>query len=483
MARLEGTPSKAPAKTGQRGVGRVKSSTAARRRIVSVAVAMALAAAAAGFAVAGSAHADIPCDERPTNVTSTLNADHTAVEVAWDAPSGCTPDSYAVYRKILGTGDRLSKTATTTGSELSYTDDAIEPGKTYRYRIRSNDIGRRSVRTDADVPAQAPVPHDVPPQPQITYVPPPEPEPLVAEQQMHEVPSCPPGPASVNAAKASTNSPHIRVTWSSPQSVSAACTAEERDGFNDTLRLIGFDVWSNTTPQSPHTWRLLHQASELPSYSRSYTYENFRDAEYTFRVDAVYSYTDYKGRTATAWSGYRLETSRATTFTAERTDQPPPAYGEVATDGQNIPGRRYIAWGRPDVYEEFGTQFQVKWSIPGHSISGRFVVFHEVARDADDNVTANLIYICHDASNRASDSDSDWSNNLCSHSPAQPQDYFASPKVWPKGKFLLRTDDLADGFDWGVFEGSIGMRTTNPLSMSIRACSSRGCSAWLSART
>ena len=86
-------------------------------------------------------------------MASTLNADHTAVEVTWDAPSGCTPDSYAVYRKIVGTGDRLSKTATTTGSELSYTDDTVEPGKTYRYRIRSNDIGRRSVRTDVDVPA------------------------------------------------------------------------------------------------------------------------------------------------------------------------------------------------------------------------------------------------------------------------------------------------------------------------------------------
>ena len=143
---------------------------------------------------------------------------------------------------------------------------------------------------------------------------------------------------------------------------------------------------------------------------------------------------------------------------------------------------RYIAWGRPDVYEEFGTQFQIKWSISDYSISGRFVVFHEVTRDADDDVDANSIYICHDASNRASDSDSDWSDNLCSETPAISQDYFADPRVWPKGKFLLRTDDLTDGFDWSVYEGSIRIRTEKQLSMSIRACSSRGCSAWLSAR-
>ena len=81
------------------------------------------------------------------------------------------------------------------------------------------------------------------------------------------------------------------------------------------------------------------------------------------------------------------------------------------------------------------------------------MVFHEVTRDTDDNVTANLIYICHDASNRASDSDSDWSDNLCSHTPWQQQDYFADPREWPKGKDLLITDDLTDGFDRSVFEG------------------------------
>ena len=206
----------------------------------------------------------------------------------------------------------------------------------------------------------------------------PEPEPLVAERQTDDTaPSCPPGPASVNAAKASTNSPHIRVTWSSPQSISAACTAEERDHFNNTLRLVGFDVWANTTPGKEHRWRLLNQAGDLPPYSRSYTLENFRDDKYTFRVDAVYSYTNSNGKSYTRWSGYHLPASRATTLTAVRTDQPPPAYGEVANDG-SLPTRvpsRYIAWGRPDVYEPFGTQFQIQWNIPGHSISGPFCGF------------------------------------------------------------------------------------------------------------
>ena len=495
MTCSESTPAKVPAKTGKGGF---KSSTASRRRIASVAVVMTLAAAAAVVSVAGSAHADIPCNERPTNVTSTLSADHTAVEVRWDAPSGCTPDSYAVYRKILGSGDRLSKTATTTGSEFSYTDDAIEPGKTYRYRIRSNNIGRRSGRTDVDVPAQAPVLaqapvpaqapvlRDVLPPPQLTYVPPPpepEPEPLVTERLDHGASSCPPGPVNVNAAKVSSNSPDIRVTWSSPQSIPAACTPEERASFNDTLELIGFNVWANTTPNKVHRWRLLNQAGELSLSSRSYTHKNFRDDEYTFRVDAVYSYTD-RGNPdlAKAWSGYGLETSRTAEFTAERTDQPPPANAEVYTvyDGTNS---RYIAWGRPDVYEPFETQFQVKWRIPGHSISGRFVVFNEMTRDAADIVTANKIYICHDASNMASDSDSDWSDDLCSEMPALAQDYYpdpGDPLVWPKGKSLLpRSQHVDEDLTWSVFEGSIRIRTTEPLFMFIRACSSRGCSAWL----
>ena len=82
--------------------GGMKSSTASRRRIASVAVAMTLAAAVAGFSVAGSAHADIPCNERPTNVTSTLSADHTAVEVSMGRtqrlppliPTRCTARSW-----------------------------------------------------------------------------------------------------------------------------------------------------------------------------------------------------------------------------------------------------------------------------------------------------------------------------------------------------------------------------------------------------
>ena len=452
---------------------------------------MALVVISTWFIGTGSVQADTACNERPTNVTGVLNADHSAIEVSWDAPGGCTPDSYAVYRRTLHVGERLYKFATVSGSELTWVDDTVEPGKTYRYRVRSNDIGRRSARTDVDVPEQSPVLHDAPPPPQMTYVPPPEPEvtePLIAEQQMHEALSCPPGPDSVNAAKVSTNSPDIEVTWSLPREVDAGCST----AFNNTLTLIGFDVWARKATDRSGAWRLLTRAAQPLSEEPSYTFENFRDAEYKFRVDAVYSFKDYFDRDPTdwskAWSNSGLDTSRAT-ITAERTDQPPPAYVEEVAVGVHatILVQRYIAWGRPDVYEEFGTQFQIKWSTTitdaddnKVTISGRSVVFHEVTRDADDNVTANKIYLCHDASNMASDSDSDWSDDLCSETPALSQDYFADPRVWPKGKFLLITDDLDDGFDWSVYEGSIRMWSRDTLSMSIRACSSRGCSAWLS---
>ena len=256
--------------------------------------------------------------------------------------------------------------------------------------------------------------------------------------------------------------------------------------YNNTLRLKGFNVWVRKATDRSGAWRLLieagNQAGELSSSSRSYIFENFRDAEYKFRVDAVYSYTNRHGDPipANAWSGSGLDASQAT-LTAVRTDQPPPAYGEVVTvsDRRNLlAAHRFIAWGRPDVYEEFGTQFQIRWNIPDHSASGRIVVFNEVTRDVNDVVETNKIYICHDASNMASDSDSDWSDNLC-QTPVQPQVYSANPKVWKKGKELRIADVLTDERDLSVYEGSIRIRTSSPLFMSIRACSSRGCSDWL----
>ena len=79
--------------------------------------------------------------------------------LTWLAPASCVADEYAVYRRDMSAdGGKMLKIATVEGGSLSYADTSAEAGKTYRYRIRSNDQGPRSGSTSIDVPELEPDP-------------------------------------------------------------------------------------------------------------------------------------------------------------------------------------------------------------------------------------------------------------------------------------------------------------------------------------
>lgn len=70
----------------------------------------------------------------------------------WLPPGDCSPDSYAVYRRLMDGVDRLTRYDSVHGTILTYADSEVEAGETYRYRIRSNNQGPRSERVDIDIP-------------------------------------------------------------------------------------------------------------------------------------------------------------------------------------------------------------------------------------------------------------------------------------------------------------------------------------------
>ena len=89
--------------------------------------------------------ADAACAEPPGALASAVNGDASGIVLTWEAPAGCAPDSYAVYRRTISEdGSRLAKIATVDGAALTYTDQNVTAGATYRYRVRSNDQGPRS---------------------------------------------------------------------------------------------------------------------------------------------------------------------------------------------------------------------------------------------------------------------------------------------------------------------------------------------------
>ncbi|MYK35447.1 MAG: hypothetical protein F4045_10215, partial [Chloroflexi bacterium] len=110
--------------------------------------------------------ADAACEVPPVNLTSALSEDGAAVVLSWEASPDCTPDEYAVYRRDMDVeGARMVKIDTVAGDVLTYTDEDVDAGASYRYRIRSNDLGRRSVRTDITLPeatASEPTPEPEP---------------------------------------------------------------------------------------------------------------------------------------------------------------------------------------------------------------------------------------------------------------------------------------------------------------------------------
>ena len=97
--------------------------------------------------------ADATCSVPPINLTSALGEDNASVVLTWEASPDCTPDAYAVYRRDMDVaGARMVKIDSVDGGVLSYSDSTVGAGQDYRYRIRSNDQGPRSGRTDITIP-------------------------------------------------------------------------------------------------------------------------------------------------------------------------------------------------------------------------------------------------------------------------------------------------------------------------------------------
>ena len=103
--------------------------------------------------------ADADCQVPPSDLAGTFDADEAGVVLTWLAPAGCTPAGYAVYRRNMSEdGSRMQQLATVGGDTLTYTDTDVEAGESYRYRVRSNDLGPRSDHTTIDVPEAEPEP-------------------------------------------------------------------------------------------------------------------------------------------------------------------------------------------------------------------------------------------------------------------------------------------------------------------------------------
>ena len=189
----------------------------------------------------GGAHAAADCRDKPTNVASEINTEGTGIVVTWQAPASCEPDTYAIYRKIVGAGPGTTRIADVDGSTFEYTDGNVVAGTTYRYRIRSNDIGPKSAKTaptmaEPPAPVRAPAPPPPPPPeeppappppPTIEYVP--EPEPEIAEQHDEDW-SCGPGGNS-------------DITWVHNNSGNTVCQKGHDNHLND-------NVWKRTEPNA-----------------------------------------------------------------------------------------------------------------------------------------------------------------------------------------------------------------------------------------
>ena len=99
------------------------------------------------------------CAEPPVGLASAVNDDASGIVVTWEAPAGCSPDTYAVYRRTISEdGNRMAKIATVDDAGLTYTDDNVAAGEKYRYRVRSNDQGPRSAWTQTVMTEPEPKP-------------------------------------------------------------------------------------------------------------------------------------------------------------------------------------------------------------------------------------------------------------------------------------------------------------------------------------
>ncbi|MYJ93754.1 MAG: hypothetical protein F4038_12005, partial [Chloroflexi bacterium] len=105
------------------------------------------------LAVRPGVGADANCDVPPINLTSALGEENASVVLSWESSGECTPDEYAIYRRDMDVeGSRMTKIDSVNGDVLTYTDTTVNAGEDYRYRVRSNDQGSRSGRTDITIP-------------------------------------------------------------------------------------------------------------------------------------------------------------------------------------------------------------------------------------------------------------------------------------------------------------------------------------------
>ena len=82
-------------------------------------------------------NADPSCNVIPDNLSASLDGDSTAVVLTWTTPEDCTPDTYAIYRRVLSQESRVRKIDTVDGSATSFTDTNTVAAHTHRYRIKS----------------------------------------------------------------------------------------------------------------------------------------------------------------------------------------------------------------------------------------------------------------------------------------------------------------------------------------------------------
>ena len=105
------------------------------------------------LAAPGLVAADADCRVPPSGLTAALSEDGAAIVLTWTPSGDCEPDRYAVYRREMDVdGDRMSRYDTVDGASLTYSDSAVEAGKRYRYRVRSNNIGPRSGYAELTMP-------------------------------------------------------------------------------------------------------------------------------------------------------------------------------------------------------------------------------------------------------------------------------------------------------------------------------------------
>ena len=100
---------------------------------------------------------------RPQDLEGEASAQ--GIALTWNAPAGSTVTSYVIYRAVLDDGQLHGKPMTryatidATGADMAYTDDNVEAGVEYRYRVAAvNSAGEGKKSNWLDIKAEEPSP-------------------------------------------------------------------------------------------------------------------------------------------------------------------------------------------------------------------------------------------------------------------------------------------------------------------------------------